>query len=375
MEPYANWGALDEIANKLVVLAGVAPAACVAVARRTGVKWRFGVGAAGRHSVSDARAVTAHTVFDLASVSKPFVALTAARLAQQGQLPLNSPVGNWLPEIGATETAEVAIELLLSHRAGLEAHRKLFRALRERRSFFRSSALLEAARARRPDCTGRPPEAGFAPVYSDLGYILAGEAISRAGGSPLDELVARQVCFPLGLDAGSTRQWLARCPDFLARVAPTEIVAWRGGELVAVVHDDNAWALGGHGIAGHAGLFADAGAVARLGAAVLDAQAGRFDDWLTAASLEPILRSRPGGSLRAGFDGKSGSTSAAGSASGPRSFGHLGFTGTSVWCDPDAELVTVLLSNRVNTDQDRSHISQARPRLHTALHEAARRLL
>jgi CubicO group peptidase (beta-lactamase class C family) len=364
---------LDEIANRFVVLEGVAPGACVALAVRSAGRWQLVVGSAGRRSVQDRRAVDPSLVFDLASVSKPFVALTAARLAERGVLTLDTPVGTWLPEISSAVTAAVPLELLLAHRAGLQAHRELFAPLRQRRTFCHRSALLEAAHARRPECTGPTPDDGCAPVYSDLGYLLLGEALSRAADCPLDELVAREVCLPLGLEAGSARQWLARQPGFLTRVAPTEIVPWRGGELVAVVHDENAWALAGHGLAGHAGLFADAVTVARLGAAVVDAACGRLDVWLSVEGLRPLLRRRPGGSLRAGFDGKSGPASAAGSASGPRSFGHLGFTGTSLWCDPDASVVTVLLSNRVNPTREHQAIAGARPRVHDVLFAAARR--
>jgi CubicO group peptidase (beta-lactamase class C family) len=374
MEPPVHSPVLDEIANRFVLLRGVAPAACVALAVRSAGRWRLVAGSAGTRSVQDRRAVDPGLVFDLASLTKPFVALTAARLAARGALTLHAPVGTWVPESAGAVTGEVALELLLAHRAGLQAHRELFAPLRQQRSFCRRSALLEAARARRPQCTGPTPDGGWTPLYSDLGYLLVGEALSRATGRPLDELVEREVCLPLGVEAGSARQWLARQPGFATRVAPTEIVPWRGGELVAVVHDENAWAMAGHGLAGHAGLFADAANLARLGAAVVDAASGRLDDWLSTEGLRPLLRQRPGGSLRAGFDGKSGPASAAGRASGPRTFGHLGFTGTSLWCDPDAGVVTVLLSNRVNPTREHQGIQGARPRVHDALYAAAHRL-
>jgi CubicO group peptidase (beta-lactamase class C family) len=134
-----------------------------------------------------------------------------------------------------------------------------------------------------------------------------------------------------------------------------------------VVHDENAWALAGHGLAGQAGLFGVAESVARFGAAMLDALAGRRLDWLTPPEVLPLVRRRPGGSLRAGFDGKSGTLSAAGELSSSEVFGHLGFTGTSLWCDPVAETVTVLLSNRVCPTRENQKIREIRPGVHDAL--------
>src|SRR5262249_2412013 len=148
-----------------------------------------------------------------------------------------------------------------------------------------------------------------------------------ASGQALDELVRAEVCDPLGLDVLSVRQWWLGAANFALRVLPTEHVRFRGGELRGVVHDENAWALAGPRLAGQAGLFGTAESVARLGASVLDAMAGRRLDWLAPAEVLPLVQKRPGGSLRAGFDGKSGSTSAAGEFCSSEAFGHLGFTG------------------------------------------------
>jgi serine-type D-Ala-D-Ala carboxypeptidase len=159
----------------------------------------------------------------------------------------------------------------------------------------------------------------------------------------------------------------ARHADFALRCAPTETVPFRGGEVRGVVHDENAWALSGHAASGHAGLFGTALSVARFGAALLDAVNGRSEVWLRRSDLLPLLRERPGGTLRAGFDGKSVVGSSAGASAGPHSFGHLGFTGTSLWCDPDADRALVLLSNRVCPTRDNTRIRAARPAVHDAL--------
>jgi serine-type D-Ala-D-Ala carboxypeptidase len=243
----------------------------------------------------------------------------------------------------------------------------------QRRPFSRRQALVEACSARRPECSGTPPGEGFAALYSDLGYLLAGEALAAAGGSALDELVREQVAGPLGLDVGSARQWLARDRSFAARVAPTETIGWRGGPITGIVHDENAWAIAGHASAGQAGLFGTAESVLRFGCALLDVLAGLDGGWLGAGDLEILIGERPGSSLRAGFDGRSRGSSAAGAHAGPGSFGHLGFTGTSLWCDPDAQIVTVLLTNRVCPSRDDVRLRAARPRIQDALYAVAER--
>jgi CubicO group peptidase (beta-lactamase class C family) len=144
--------------------------------------------------------------------------------------------------------------------------------------------------------------------------------------------------------------------------APTETVAWRGGVVSGAVHDENAWALSALGGSGHAGVFGTVDGVLDFGLAVL-ADLDR---------LEWLVRERPGGTLRAGFDGKSAEGSSAGVRMGPRSFGHLGFTGTSLWIDPDAGVVVSLLSNRVCPTRDHVVIRSARPWAHDALFDAAR---
>ena len=255
----------------------------------------------------------------------------------------------------------------------MQAHRTLYAPLTEGRLFDRRQALEEAAYARREECVGPTPDSGFAPLYSDIGYLLAGAALERALDAPLDSLIEREVIGPLGLDVRSARGWFARAHDFAARVVPTEIVPWRGGLLAATVHDENSWAFAGHGVAGAAGLFGTAAAVARFGCALLDALSDRESRWLDAKSARWLVAERPGGSLRAGFDGKVETGSLAGDRCGPRTFGHLGFTGTSLWCDPDADCVLVLLTNRVTPTRDNVKIRVSRPRVNDALMAVAER--
>jgi CubicO group peptidase (beta-lactamase class C family) len=347
-----------------------APCAVVAAARRDGRGWRLGVGAAGSLSADEGAArATAETYFDLASLTKPVTALALARLERRGLVARRERLADALPEIAGTASAEVPIDLLAAHRGGLDGHRPLYAPLVDGRPVDRLAALREAAEARRAGCEGPPPAEGFAPVYSDLGYLLVGAALAARGGDDVDRLMEREVAAPLGLAIGSARGLRARDPRFDERVAPTEVVAWRGGVVRGAVHDENAWAIARDAAAGHAGLFGDAASVARLGAAILDALAGRTPGWLEPDDLAPLVRDRPGGSLLAGFDRRSGDAPSSGARFGARTFGHLGFTGTSVWMDPDAGLVGVLLTNRVHPTRAADAIRRARPAAYDAIVE------
>lgn len=351
----------EELCDRLV-REGVAPCAAAGFARRGACR----VGGADQ------------LLFDLASVTKPMVAVAFATSGLDREAPLASLVA----ESRGTHAGGLPIELLFAHRAGLEAHGKLWLPLlgSPPSTIDRSTALREAAEMVREDaCAGAAP---YAPVYSDLGYALAGEALARGCGGRADDVVAEHIVRPLGLEgalgsartlgfAGSGREALDH------RVAPTEVVPWRddsGAPLRGVVHDENAWALAPDGVQGHAGLFGTIHAVLRFGEAVLDAIRGRASPLAPrSGSLEWLVREREGGTLRAGFDGKSGEGSSAGTVLGPRSFGHLGFTGTSLWIDPDAEVVVALLTNRVCPTRDNVKIRTARPAAHDELARAALR--
>lgn len=358
--------ALSALLETFVVAAGAAPGATVGLATRRAGAWRLTTGAAGNLSSLFAAPTRCDTPYDLASITKSVTAVTCARLAAKGRVSLDTRLGELLAEARDTPSQGASLEALLSHRAGLEAHCEFFAPLRQEQSFDASVALRAAANARRNDCVGALPALGFPPLYSDLGYLLVGVALSRVSGVAFDELVRAELADPLGIELYSARQWKQHA-DFLARVAPTEVVPWRGGELRGVVHDENAWAFAGEGCAGNAGLFADASTVARFGVALLDVLAGRARDFLAPEWLARLLEPRPGGTLLAGFDAKAAEGSSAGQWFGPRSFGHLGFTGTSLWCDPDAQLVAAVLTNRVNPTRDNQRHRQCRPLLADAL--------
>ncbi len=234
-----------------------APAAVVAAAVRRDGAFVYGVGAAGSLWPSGPPAAV-DTLFDLASVTKPLTALALARLERAGLLRRDERLADVLPSLAAKRSAGVTLDLLAAHRAGLDAHRSLYAPLLAGQTLDPAEALVVAADARREGCEGDPPADGFPPVYSDLGYLLLGAAIAARGGADLDLVVEREVVAPLGLRIGSARRMRARDVSFDARVAPTEVVEWRGGAVRGAVHDENAWAFAGDASAGHAGLFGDA---------------------------------------------------------------------------------------------------------------------
>jgi len=344
----------DELA-RLITKKRVAPrAAAGCAARRTGSVWR-------RETGGDV-----NLLFDLASITKP---MTAVAIARAGIDP-GQPLGALLPEARGTASEGVPLELFLAHRAGLEAHLPLYAPLLGGHPVDPAEALRLAAAARRLDAPGPAPPEGFAPLYSDLGYILAGAALARAAGTvDAGQAIDRFVLEPLGVAAsgGTVRDLAER--GVVGPFAPTEHVAWRGGPIAGAVHDENAWALTGAGGSGHAGLFGTVGVLLSFGSAVLDAIEGRGGPLGGVQELGWLVRKRPGGVLRAGFDGKSAEGSSAGARMGPNSFGHLGFTGTSLWIDPDAAIVVTLLTNRVSPSREHLAIRDARPWAHDTLWE------
>ncbi len=316
-------------------------------------------GCAGRLSYEETSPrVTTETVYDLASLTKVLTALTAVRLAERGWVAL----GGDLSGVVDGPLGRMRLGALLSHRAGLAAWAPLYPWVGEATGAEAWARALEALQATPRSAGEDCPRA----VYSDLGYILAGRALASAAGLPLDALVAREVTGPLGLARslrfrGTGSAW--RDPA----VAPTEDCPWRGRVVQGEVHDENAYALGG--VAGHAGVFGTAGALATLGRSMLAALAGQ-SPWLSADAARAMIAPQPGGTHRLGWDGKSSTGASAGARMSPATFGHLGFTGTSLWCDPEAGVAVALVSNRVHPRRDNLGIRALRPAFHDALMDA-----
>ena len=300
------------------------------------------------------------TPYDLASLTKPIVATIALRLVARGALALEARAESVLPDAKGTSGGAATIEQLLTHRANLAPWGGLYLDVPHEPGSVSARRWIIAEALRRPDesPTGRS-------VYSDLGYMIVGEAIARAGGRDLDELLTSEVTRPLGIPDGQMVFAGALSPDRRAdlcrRCAATERDDWRGVLVRGEVHDENCAALGG--VSGHAGVFATARATNAVGRAMLDSKHGK-SDFLPAALVERALAPRPGGTHLLGWDAKSPEQSAAGKRISAQAFGHLGFTGTSIYCDPVRDLVVVLLTNRVCPSRANEKIKGFRPAFH-----------
>jgi serine-type D-Ala-D-Ala carboxypeptidase len=355
---------LDEIAREIVGT-GLAPAAAVGVAYRDPSGWKFSVGAAGTLWPAASATVTPESLFDLASLTKPLVAMGAAMSLAKGELVASEQLHHMLPGLTGTPAGQATLEQLLSHRAGLVAHLPLYDVLRQRAPIDTNTLLRMAAEAAWSP-TGDVDDARGTPLYSDLGYILVGAALANRWGESLESRLERTLFHPLELLVGSVHRLLAMDPGLFDRMVPTENVAWRGGLLRGVVHDENAWALSGYGLSGHAGAFGTVGAVLRFGAAILDGLNER-SHVVDQEAARFMTRERPFGSLRAGVDGRSAKRSNAGTIASREVFGHLGFTGTSFYCDPPSQVVVSVLTNRVCPARNPNTFSPRRPILHDRL--------
>lgn len=309
------------------------------------------------------------TVYDLASLTKPLAATTVTmQLVAQGKLRAGHLVRQWIPELRDPGARDLRVWHLLAHSSGLPAWLPLYEDV----SGFAPSRRRQAIR-RRAAATLLEARPGRRTLYSDLGFILLDHLLHRCAGAPLDRLMDRLVCGPLGLgrtlflplkDPRQREALLSQWP-----FAPTERCPWRGRRLQAEVHDDNCHAMGG--VSGHAGLFSTAHDVHLLARELVAAFHGR------PSLLDPKVVRRflswpkaPGSTRVLGWDTPDPRGSSAGHGFGPGSVGHLGFTGTSLWIDLRRSLWVVLLTNRVYYGREPNPMPAFRPRLHDAVTKA-----
>ena len=327
------------------------PSAVVEVGTTTQAIWQE---AFGRLSYDDnATAASLDTIYDLASLTKVLATTPLAmRAVEGGAVALDDPVSLHIPQWTGSDRLVVTIRDLLAHCSGLPAHREYFRDHRGRTAF-------QGAIADEP--LAYPPRSQS--VYSDLGFMLLGFVLGGRDGlaTHFDALKSH---------TGSAQDLQFHPPDLCRRrTAPTQMDAWRGRLLIGEVDDNNASALGGE--AGHAGLFGTAMAVgdqARHLLQVLDGRTGAYrrDTALTFISRRTDV---PGSSRALGWDTML-PTSSCGTRLSPRAIGHTGFTGTSLWIDPDRGVYVVLLTNRVYEGGSTEAIAQVRRGLHDAVLDA-----
>jgi CubicO group peptidase (beta-lactamase class C family) len=326
---------------------------------------------AGRLSVEPgAEAVRNSTIYDLASLTKPLATVTSVLLlVQAGKLELDAAIGGILIELKGAPIGAATLRDLLSHRSGLPGWRPLYERLNAEGLAWGGAepSVVRQAVLRLISAEPLAYETGRQNLYSDLGFILLGIAVERASGYLLDEYFDVAVAKPLGAQqlcfhragAASPPPWTG----FDASVAVTEWDHWRKRLLKGEVHDENAAAMGG--VAGHAGLFGTAQSVLAISGAWLQGFRGSCSALGHKLVREFTARqSRPSGSSWAlGWDTPT-APSSSGTHFSAESFGHLGFTGTSLWVDPEQSLEVVLLTNRVHPNRKNDAIRAFRPMIH-----------
>jgi CubicO group peptidase (beta-lactamase class C family) len=340
--------------------------------------WRAGSGRrivsvfVGETRVGEGREINSDTLFDIASVTKAFAASAVLRLVDRGVLALESRLDEHMPVLKGLPQGSATLAQLLAHEAGFVPWLPMFEAIpaAKRGAPAAKEAIVNSALTAAPDANP-----GVRALYSDLGFIALSHLVETVSAISFDRVVEREVTGPLEMKSvcfrplsfedplvsSSNRAGEGFMPS-LKSIAATEACPWRGRLLQGEVHDDNAWSMGG--ISGHAGLFATAEDVARLGAAWLDAI--HNGAWISRELARKAVERRSLG-RGLGWDLKDLGGSSAGSRMGPRSFGHLGFSGCSLWVDPDTGLSAALNTNRVHMGRDNMKIRDFRPGFHDLL--------
>ena len=330
------------------------------------------------------RPANAETLFDLASVTKLFTTAAFMTLVEQGKISFDDPIRNVLPEFSGmrpiqpyedpldwgktvsvppfpegegqgvrantVDADKVTFRNLLVHNSGLPA----WRAFKDQPD---AQAALQMALE-----TFFSYPTGERIVYSDVGLILLGVAVSRLTGSPVNETIYQRVTKPLGLSA----HFQPAAPlQSIQNIAPTEFCKWRGRRIVGEVHDESAWRLGG--VAGHAGMFAHARDVAAFGQSFLDASLLRRKTIAEMTRLQAEFNDVRRG---LGFALWSPDPEASSNPFSSSTFGHTGFTGTCLWIDPQRNLVVALLTNDVYGGREGRGIANLRVKIHRAIVES-----
>lgn len=327
---------VDSVIERALI-AGASPGAALVVGRHGQIVRMRGYG----QTDWDPRSpfVTDSTLYDLASLTKAMgTATVAAQLVREGKLNLDLPIHRYLrgwPSRG--QHGRITARHLLAHTSGLPAGADLWPGSGTRAE--RIGAIAEMRVRTRP---------GARREYSDLGMIVLGALLEDITGSRLDDLLSVRVFGPLAMSDTRYNPLSTGDGSFtLSRIAPTERDTYVRNTLVhGVVHDLNAWAL--DGVAGHAGLFSSARDMATYGQTLLDAAHGDPTTLFPAGSFASWVRDERSFGRPLGWDVPNGPNSPAGRYFSRASFGHTGFTGTSLWIDPEHDVFVVLLTNRLN---------------------------
>ena len=325
--------AIDRVVGR-GIRAGGYPGASVIIGRRGAAVFSKGYGRLGW--TKDASRVDPDaTIYDLASLTKVVGTTTAIMiLYDEGRVALDARVTEYLPAFTGGWKDSITIRQLLTHRSGLPASRDLWKLATNPQEA--RLGVVDATLQCRP---------GVCFEYSDLGMVLLGMVVENVSGVGLDRFVRERVFEPLGM----TSTFFRPADSLRARIAPTDVNPPRGYPLRGEVADENAYALGG--IAGHAGLFSTASDISVFAQMMLNG--GEYNGVrIVADSTIALFTRRTAGTRALGWDTADGDGGSGSYLSGS-SYGHTGYTGTSLWIDPDREMFVVLLTNRVHAARAR----------------------
>lgn len=310
----------------------VFPGGVVGVMKNGAMIWNQGY---GYHDYTKTKKVQHSDIYDLASLTKVVSTTTSImKLVDEHKIKLDDPVSKYIKEFDKPEKSDIRIEHLLLHTSGLPAFRVYVDKLKTR------GEILDAVR--NEPLVSTP---GEKYVYSDLGFILLAEVVEEVTGQRIDQYVRRQLYYPMGMSSTffnpkNVGGWISN------RIPPTEIDQhFERGTVRANVHDERAYFMGG--VAGHAGLFSNAKDLAIYSQILLNGGVYADRSYFSPETVHTFVSRQSSINFRGyGFDRKSEGFSTAGTLTGTNTFGHLGFTGTSLWIDPDENIAIILLTNR-----------------------------
>jgi len=299
--------------------------------------------------------VTTNTIYDLASLTKVIAATTAAMICLDKKLfSLEDKAAKYIPPFAVNGKEDITIKNLLMHNSGLPAFKRFYKM------YNKPEEVLN-------DIYSSPLSypTGTKTVYSDLGMITLGKIIEKVTGKALDVFCTQEIFKPLGMND----TYFNPPASLKSRIAPTELDKyWRNRLLIGEVHDETASLL--KGVAGNAGLFSTAGDISKFMRMML--QKGMFDEKrIIDSSTVKLFTRRQSNGRGLGWDMKSPEGSSAGSLFSSKSYGHTGYTGTSVWADPVNDLFVIFLTNRVYPTRKNNKIIKIRPVLHNLIFKAA----
>lgn len=361
----------DCISQKMVegLVSGVFPGAVLLVEFEGSIVFHK---AFGLQDLESRRAeIDCNTLFDIASLTKPLATATAiSLLIQEEVLGLNDPVSKYIPAYASGDKAKVRLLHLLNHSSGLPDWKPYFEdiaKLSSGNSGFSGSPEAKQSVYQMAGNEALIKSPGELSLYSDIGFILLGEIIERVAAMSLDQFCETQIFSHLDADRPCFKPLSHPGFDRLNQaIAATEVLPWRGGLIRGIVHDDNAYVMGG--ISGHSGLFSTANGVYQLvqlwqksvqGAGPINQElASRF----ISRQVGPGFPKESSWGL--GWDSPSRQHSSSGRFFSGNSFGHLGYTGTSIWVDQEKDLTVILLTNRVHPSHENKKIQVFRPELH-----------